>query len=108
MDMAAPSSTAGESALWDNRQKPYRDQTGNKTINQFHKYRLPFDLNAQPYCPRKLIVLFYFLSRKLMGTWLNCFNTSGVRYPSFTYNHVDIFVYDDFLLKNERSLAQEQ
>jgi DNA-binding GntR family transcriptional regulator len=64
------------------------------------------DMAAQPYCPRKLIVLFYFLSRKLMGTWLNCFNTSGVRYPSFTYNHVDIFVYDDFLFKMSVALLK--
>jgi hypothetical protein len=41
MEIAAPS-TSGETAIRDNRQKSYRDQTGKKTIDQFHKYHLPF------------------------------------------------------------------
>jgi hypothetical protein len=74
MEVAAPSTT-GESAIWDNRQNSYRDQTGKKTIDQFHKYRLPFNRDTRPYCPWEIIVLFYPLSRKLME--------NGVYTPGF-------------------------
>jgi hypothetical protein len=40
MELAAPS-PAGESAIWDRRQKSDRDQTDKKTIDQFHIFRLP-------------------------------------------------------------------